>query len=583
MEIKQFALEIEAARDRAARLWHRAQSTVSEPPQLMTEVTEELRNALEELQVAQEELRMQNDQLIVARVEAEHQIQHYRGIFQLAPESYVITDAEGTILEVNHAAAQLLQVPAKYLIGKPLTVFIACEDKPVFYAELNRLLRDGQPQEWFLSLHPRRHGETVPHAVLVSVLPVRDPDKKVTTVRWLLRDTGEQRRSQELERQRHAANEEITQLKEAGRRKDEFLATLSHELRNKLTPILTAMQVLHERPADLSLVEWAREMIERQARQMARLVDDLLDVSRIACGKLQLCVEWVDLATIVARTIESTCSLIEGRGHQLTVVGLDRPLWLRADSMRLEQVLTNLLHNAAKYTEVGGRIWVDVEREGGQAVIRVRDTGIGMTAEFQERLFDLYMQSDHSRARSQGGLGIGLALVRRLVQLHGGTVEAHSAGPDQGSEFTVRLPGAVEAPDKAPESSPAKPEGHPARILVVDDNLDAAQSLAILLRSWGHGVTVASDGPSALAAAAAHPPDIALLDIGLPGMDGYQIAEQLRKMQGLEKLVLIAITGYGQEQDRRLSQQAGFNHHLVKPVDLEALQSLLAEASVKSP
>ena len=589
MEINQFALEIEAARDRAARLWQRAQSTVPELPELVTEVTEELRNAVEELQVAQEELRMQNEHLVAARVGAERQILHYRALFQLAPDSCVITDAEGTILEVNHAATRLLQVPAKYLIGEPLAVCIGREERLAFYAELKRLLLDGQPKEWFISLEPRRQGETVPQSVSVSVLPVRDQDGKLTALHWLLRDTSTQRLTgerikqltEELESQRDAANEEITQLKEADRRKDEFLAMLSHELRNKLTPILTAMQVVREASTDLALVEWSHEMIERQARQMTRLVDDLLDVSRIACGKIQLHVEWVDLATIVARAIETMRSVIEGRGHQLTVSGLDRPLWLQADSTRLEQVLSNLLQNAAKYTEVNGRIWVDVERAGDQAVIRVRDTGIGMTAEFLKRLFELYVQSDCSRTRSQGGLGIGLALVRRLVQLHGGTVEAHSAGPGQGSEFTVRLPGAVEMPEKEPQSPPIKPEGHPTRVLVVDDNKDAAQSLALLLRSWGHEVTVASDGPHALIAAAEHQPDIALLDIGLPGMDGYQVAEQLRKMQGLEKLVLIAITGYGQEQDRRLSEQAGFDHHLVKPVDLEVLQNLLAGASMK--
>jgi PAS domain S-box-containing protein len=609
MKTDMFALEIEAARQRAARLWQRAHTSLADRPELLLEAIEELRTALEELQVAEEQVRDQNEELARARLAAEVEKQRYKDLFDFAPDGYVVTDPDGTIREANAAAAQLFGVEEQYLVAKPLVLFVSPQEKDVFYAELKRLERDGQPQQWTMSLWPRKHGENLPLYASVSVLPVRGLGGKLAAVRWLLRDVTERRQSEEriqrlneeLERrvqertqQLEAANQEKDELlrreqaarqelNEADHRKDEFLAMLGHELRNPLAPILTALQILRERPTDPLTIDWSHNLIQRQVRQMTRMVDDLLDVSRIACGKIELRMEWVDLATVISRAIDTTRSQIEGRGHQFTVSGPVERIWVRADPTRLEQVLCNLLNNAAKYTEVGGQIWLETIREDQEAVIRVRDTGVGMTPEVLTRVFDLFVQADRSLNRSQGGLGIGLTLVRTLVQMHGGTATAHSDGPGQGSEFTVRLPGARGAPEKEPEAAAAKPNGRPAQVLVVDDHADAARSLAVLLRLWGHNVLLARDGPAALAAAAEHQPDIVLLDIGLPGMDGYQVAQQLRKAPGMEKALLIAMTGYGQEQDRRLAREAGFDHHLVKPVDLEALQSLLASASTPGP
>jgi signal transduction histidine kinase len=366
------------------------------------------------------------------------------------------------------------------------------------------------------------------------------------------------------------------QARESDRRKDEFLAMLSHELRNPLAPVLNTLAVLRARGASDPSDVQAHEILERQVRHMARLVDDLLDVSRVTRGKIALQKEHVDLRALAHRAAETIRPLVEGRQHQLTVAVPEGPLLLEADPTRLEQVLTNLLNNAVKYTEPGGTIRLAVEQAGAEAVVRVRDTGIGMRPEILAQAFDLFVQGERGLARSEGGLGIGLALVRSLVQMHGGTVTAHSDGPGQGSEFTVRLP---KLPDGAGARvalpAPAGTGARPRRILVVDDNRDAADSLALLLRLGGHEVGVAYSGEAALEVVRMTPPEVVLLDIGLPAMDGYEVARQLRVQHG-SQLLLVAISGYGQEEDRARSQEAGFDEHLVKPVDPNAVRALLA-------
>ncbi|HEX7183239.1 MAG TPA: ATP-binding protein [Thermoanaerobaculia bacterium] len=367
----------------------------------------------------------------------------------------------------------------------------------------------------------------------------------------------------------------VEQLAEADRRKDEFLATLAHELRNPLAPLRNALQIIRKG----GMNERVQGMMERQVHHMVHLVDDLLEVSRITRGKIELRRERVELSTIVQNAIETSHPLIEASRHELSVTLPPEPLMLDADPVRLAQVVANLLNNAAKYTDPGGRIWLTAGREGGEAVIRVLDSGIGIPPEMMPRIFEMFAQADRSLGRSQGGLGIGLTLVRNLVQMHGGSLQAASAGPGQGSEFTVRLPlasedrllreGGLEADSKA--SGPAA-----RRILVVDDNEDAADSLGMLLEMLGNDVQVAHDGPSALAAMGARPPEIVLLDIGMPGMDGYEVAHWIRAQPELRGAVLIALTGWGQEEDRRRSREAGFDHHLTKPVDLKVLQTLLS-------
>jgi signal transduction histidine kinase/ActR/RegA family two-component response regulator len=372
-------------------------------------------------------------------------------------------------------------------------------------------------------------------------------------------------------------------LKDADRRKDEWLAMLAHELRNPLAPIGNAVQFLRlEGPTDPDLQN-ARDIIERQLRQMTRLVDDLLDVSRITRGKLTLRQEPVSLGAVLTNAVESSRPLIEAAGHDLAVSLPPEPILVEADPTRLAQAFLNLLNNAAKYTPQGGRIGLSAERQGGVAVVRVRDTGIGIPALMLPHIFDLFTQVDRSLERSQGGLGIGLTLVKRLVEMHGGGVEARSEGPDQGSEFVVRLPVIVMPAVPSPQPSLGGERAAVAaklRILLVDDNRDAAESLGLLFQVKGHDVRIAHDGVAGLEAAASFRPDVALLDIGMPRLNGYDLARRLRGQAWGQGLVLIALTGWGQEDDRRRTQEAGFDHHLVKPVDPDALQELLARTTL---
>jgi signal transduction histidine kinase len=376
-------------------------------------------------------------------------------------------------------------------------------------------------------------------------------------------------------------------LREADRRKDEFLAMLAHELRNPLAPIRNAVQIMRLVGSADSELERSREMIDRQVEHMTRLVDDLLEVSRITGGKIKLQKQTVDLLAVAAQAVETSRPLIDARQHELTLCLPPEPILLDADPTRLAQVISNLLNNAAKYTEIGGHIWLTVSRQDGEAVVRVRDNGIGMPADLLPHVFDLFTQAERSLDRSQGGLGIGLTLARSLVTLHGGHISAHSEGPGKGSEFVVRLPELIEAKANAKDQmigeQPAA-RHFSRRVLVVDDNRDAAESIAMLLRLWGHDVRTALDGRSALEAAQTYRPDVVLLDIGLPNVDGYEVAKQLRHQLGDNGLLLVAVTGYGQTEDRRRSAEAGFNRHLVKPVNPAELEALFGPAaSVSSP
>jgi signal transduction histidine kinase/DNA-binding response OmpR family regulator len=366
----------------------------------------------------------------------------------------------------------------------------------------------------------------------------------------------------------------------ANRAKDEFLAVLGHELRNPLAPILTALQIMRLRDRDIGAKE--RAIIERQAQHLVRLVDDLLDVSRITRGKIELKTERVELADVVARAIEMTSPVLEQRQHRLGVHVPARGFAVDGDPDRLAQVVANLLANAAKYTERGGRITVSAERCGDRLAVRVEDTGIGIAPEMLPRVFDMFVQEQQALDRSRGGLGLGLTIVRSLVAMHGGTVEVHSEGRNRGSEFVVALPAAVvrqpagAGPAAAPNGA-RRDAGSGHRILVVDDNEDAAELLASALEIMGYTARVANDGPEALKLAAEFDPDLALLDIGLPVMDGYELARRLHDDPGLRRVPLIAVTGYGQPSDRQRSEAAGFDAHLVKPVDIERVASLIRQ------
>jgi PAS domain S-box-containing protein len=372
-------------------------------------------------------------------------------------------------------------------------------------------------------------------------------------------------------------------LQEADRRKDEFLAILAHELRNPLAPISNAIHILELRGDDPKVVAQTREVMERQVHQMARVVDDLLEVSRIGRGKISLEKAPIDLADVVATAVETCRPLVEAHHHTLTVSLPERPVRVEADSARLAQVLSNLLNNAAKYTQDGGRIDLTVEQSRGDAVIRVRDNGIGIASERLPTVFDMFEQIEGAADRSHGGLGIGLTLARRLVEMHGGKIEAHSAGLGKGSEFVTRLPAiagtATETASKLEEKVYAPPSGGPMRVLVVDDNVDSAESMAVLLRLYGHEVRLAHDGEAALEEARSFKPDVIFLDLSLPKMDGYEVARRLRQEPATSGMTLVAMTGYGHEEERRRTQEAGFYSHLVKPVDFDLLRELLSSLS----
>ena len=372
--------------------------------------------------------------------------------------------------------------------------------------------------------------------------------------------------------------ERADELATANRNKDEFLATLAHELRNPLAPISNAVHYLGMDGLKITDVKTARNVIDRQVAAMVRLVDDLLDVSRISRNKLDIRKERVELATVLESALESSRPLIEKSGHELTVSLPTVPVLLDADPIRLAQVFLNLLNNSAKYTKQGGRIWLTAERQGSDAVISVRDNGVGIAADMLARVFDLFTQVGGSLERSQGGLGIGLTLVRRLVEMHDGNIEARSNGRDQGSEFVVRLPVFVPPPKQPPPKSdgPRATALSGCRILVVDDNKDSADSLEMLLRLKGNDIRTAYDGLEAVELAATFHPELILLDIGLPKLNGYEVARRIRQQPWGRDMILVALTGWGQDDDRRLSQEAGFDLHIVKPVDLAALEKLLA-------
>ena len=371
-------------------------------------------------------------------------------------------------------------------------------------------------------------------------------------------------------------------LRESDRRKDEFLAMLSHELRNALSPMRNAIEIGRERVTPDRDLSWAFDMLDRQNTHLTRLVDDLLDVGRVTRGALEIQRERADLAEIVRAAVETIGPSLSRRNQRLHVSLPTEAIPLDADVVRLNQVLQNLLDNASKFTPEGGSAWLIVERDGGEVVIRVRDSGAGISAEELPFLFELFYQSPHAARSPKGGLGIGLSLARRLAEMHGGSLQASSEGKGHGSEFVVRLP--LPGPERAPAPalrSAAEPVGVSAtkRILVVDDNRDSADSLALILRRRGHEVRTAYDGATAAATVGQHGVEVVLLDIGLPGVDGYDVARQIRETPGGDRVLLIAVTGWGQRGDLDRSREAGFDAHLVKPVDLLALHRLMEQRS----
>jgi PAS domain S-box-containing protein len=492
-------------------------------------------------------------------------------LVESSEDAIVSKTLDGIIQTWNAAAHRLFGYSADQAVGRHISLIIP----PDRAAEEDRIiasLRAGERVEHFDTVRVRRDGQLV--EVSLTISPIRDETGQVIGASKIARDVSERKRL-EQELRKYA-----TDLSEADRRKDEFLAMLAHELRNPLAPIRNALHIIQMRGRERrQATRQAWGVIERQVESLVRLVDDLLDVSRISRGKINLQKQAVDVATILGRAVESSRPLIETRRHELQMTLPDEPMPVNADVTRMAQVVLNLLNNAAKYTSEGGRIWLTAEKTSSEVAIRVQDTGMGIPAEILPRMFDMFAQAERTLARSEGGLGIGLTLVRRLTEMHGGTVEASSPGLGQGSEFVVRLPLLTAIPSSVAPGNEGGQQRVQARaqrrILVVDDNRDSADSLAMLLRLVGHDVRTVHDGRQALVVAAAYRPDLVLLDIGLPGLDGYEVARRLRQEPWIGQTVLVALTGYGGEDDRQQAQAAGFTHHMVKPVDFDSLQQLL--------
>jgi two-component system CheB/CheR fusion protein len=495
-----------------------------------------------------------------------------RSVVDHVIDGIITIDERGHIESFNPAAENLFGYGREEVVGRNVNMLMPEPYHAEHDGYIANYVRTGHARIIGIGrevVGRRKDGTTFPMELAVSTFHIGQ--SRFFT--GIVRDITERKQLEDELRHR------LADLAEADRQKNEFLAMLAHELRNPLAPMRNALHLMKMPGADDNTVRTSRDMMERQMHQLVRLVDDLLDVSRIIRGKIDLRREPVDLSAVVSRAVETAQPVVDAHGHQLTVSLPDPPVAVNADPIRLSQVIANLLTNAAKYTDKAGRIVLVVEREAEDAVIRVRDTGIGISAEFLPHVFDLFAQGDRSLARSQGGLGIGLTLVRRLVEMHGGSVRAVSEGENRGSEFIVRLPALPQ--ERALEiartgSSPRVTDALQRRILVVDDNVDAADSIAMILQMSGYDVRCVYDGLSVMGVADTYGPDVIVLDIGLPGMSGYDVARELRKRPRFHDTPLVAVTGYGQDEDRRQSREAGFDHHLTKPVDPQALQVLIA-------
>ncbi|WP_202921580.1 hybrid sensor histidine kinase/response regulator [Anatilimnocola aggregata] len=488
-----------------------------------------------------------------------------------------LVDLDGRLICWNVGAEHLFGYQSPEIVGQHFSRFFTPDDiltgQPEY--ELKTALATGRVESnrWQL----RKDGSQFwCHA---NVTPLLDEHKQTRSFARVMHDLTE---NVAVKTQRERADG----LAEANRNKEEFMALLSHELRSPLSPIRNALNILRQMKTNDPLIEQAGNIIDRQVGVMVKLVDDLLDISRITKGKLRLTKEPVELRVVVNNAAESARTFIDARKHEFSVSLPTASIWVEADPFRLEQIVVNLLNNAAKYTYTGGLIRLSVGQEGDEAVIRVKDNGVGIAPALLPHIFELFTQVDGSLGRSYGGLGIGLALARNLVEMHDGRLQATSAGLGTGCEFTVKLPLLHNHALPAVKTmlKPGQPAGQSLHILVVEDNVDAADSLSLLLRLHGHEVQVARTGPSAIEMAAADRPDLILLDIGLPGMDGYQVAKHLRELPDFAGVTICALTGFTpSEADRQRQHETGFNHYYIKPLSLEILLELCKTIVPASP
>jgi len=483
-------------------------------------------------------------------------------IVESSDDAIIGIDLQGRVNSWNSGAERVYGYTREEIIGRPIMLVIP-EELYFEETEIFEKVRSGQAVRHYETVRMRKDGTRVDVSLTVSA--IRDDQGRLVGVSKVARDIGERKRAE-----REAA--------EAARRKDEFLAILAHELRNPLAPIRYALDIAKQANASADVRQRAEEVITRQIDQMARLLDDLLDVSRIARGQVALRRKWVDLTSVVGLAIDAARPLLDAKGHNLSIELPRETLRLNADPVRLTQILTNLLTNAAKYTDREGDIQLCARREGEEVVLSVRDNGMGIDPEMMPRMFTLFAQASPALQRSEGGLGVGLALVKGFVEMHGGRIDARSEGPGRGSEFVVRLP-IGDKPREDDPDAPARAAGpRSLRVLVADDNVDIAETSATLLQLWGHEVRVAHGGREALEIAESFRPHIALVDIGMPQMSGLDVARALRLASWATHMRLVAITGWGQAEDRKVALRAGFDDHVTKPVEPARLQALLEQA-----
>jgi PAS domain S-box-containing protein len=512
--------------------------------------------------------RNKTDQLLTARLLA--------SIVESSNDAIIGKSLEGIIQSWNAAAEQLFGYTAEQAVGQHISLVIPPE-RLAEEGEIIASLKEGKRIEHYETERVRRDGQRI--TVSLTISPIKDEAGNVVGASKIARDVTE--RKQLEDNLRHLAID----LSNADRRKNEFLATLAHELRNPLAPMSNMLEVVKRADGDSQIIKTAHETLERQLGQMIRLVDDLLDLNRVTHDRLELRRDELELSSVVQQAVEVARPLVDLAGHRLTIDLPDEPIYLNADRARLAQVFGNLLNNSCKYTRPGGTVSLSAKRVGEEVVITVKDNGAGIPPDKLDSIFDMFMQVDRTSERSQGGLGIGLTLVKRLTEMHGGSIEARSAGEGQGSEFIVRLPVLNQPANQGGIGRGMESDLQPQRrILIVDDNRDSADSLAMLMELTGNKTYMAHDGVEAVEAVEKYRPEVMLLDIGLPKLDGYEVCRRVREQPWGKNILVIALTGWGQDDDRRRSEEAGFNGHLVKPVDYDKLLDLLGslgESNVK--
>jgi PAS domain S-box-containing protein len=605
MKEDDLARDIGEARQQAVELRRQNKNLNSEEADLITESITELQTALEELQVADAELRQQNEELITARTALESERHRYLDLFEFAPDAYLVTTREGTIREANQAAAQLFEIARRFLIGKPLTNYIVDEQRKKFRTELNSLTTADHIIEIEARLQVRS-GKRIDTAIKIA--PISDLKGNLAGLRWLVRDITARKQAEEeikalntqLERRVAERTAELEAAKieaeAANRGKDEFLATLSHELRTPLNAILGWTHILSTHLNNPATTAQAIEVIERNALIQARLINDILEVSRIITGKLSLNLRPVEVAPVIEAALDAARPAVDAKAITLDVAVCQDRCQVRGDASRLQQVVANLLANAVKFTPEGGRVSVALSRAGESCELTVSDTGQGISSDFLPFIFDRFRQAESASTRRHGGLGLGLAIVRHIVELHGGTVQATSLGKGHGASFIISLPMMAEKHLTAESREQEAAKDYPIanefnhsleglRVLVVDDEPDAREMLSVLLTQAGAKVVTAGSCDETLALIAGEVetgfgarPDVLVADIAMPGSDGFDLIRSLREMETERgtRIPAIALTAYASEEDRARVLSAGFQIHIAKPVRMSDLTAAIA-------